>query len=180
MPKRHRPPTSLADASGLTLAEISKLTRPRKSFRAGRSVTIPSGLVLWCCGRNGRVLHTFMAISWLMQGRRQARLSIEAISAVVGMSDRSVKYALTELVRGGWIKRRPVKTSDNRQGYSIYRIPRLSAGNLLPAGQPIAQVLVLDAEPAADADDCRPTPDANESFDANTTKEEEEPLRERA
>ena len=152
MPKKHTPPISLSEATGLSPAELAKLTRPRKTYRIGRSVTIPSGLLLWCHGRNGRVLHTYEAITWLMQGRPSARLSIEAIAAVVGMSQRSVKYALTELVAGGWLKRQQVKLPNNRQGFSIYRIPRLSAGNLLPAGQPIAQVLYLSADPADPTD----------------------------
>ena len=111
MPKRHTPPISLSEGTGLSDVELAKLTRPRKSFPPSRSVTVPSGFILWCSGRHSRVIHVFMAIAWLINNQTHARLSIDAISIVVSMSPRSVHYAIYELVVGGWVKRKQVKTA---------------------------------------------------------------------
>ena len=56
--------------------------------------------------RNGRVLHAYTVIAFLLHGRSKGRLGMEAIATMMGMSIRSAELAVTELDDGHWIKPR--------------------------------------------------------------------------
>ncbi len=99
----------------------------------------------------------------MLHGRSRGRLGIEAIADAMGMSVRSAEYAVAELETVGWVTRKPVRTAAKRNGFNIYRIPRITPANSFsPAGlQPIAEVFKLGAAPAEYAptydDACQPS-----------------------